>query len=195
MTVKLLFLTASILLFINNSVCQTVYKNSSNEHITLLNDSTIKFDFSYPNVECIANFHRHNDYLEIIYEPYTVDVDTLNNQTCSGFYISNADVYLMSNGEISVSDSLIVDYIPFSFESKNIQFEFRQKGQELNPFILKDVTKGCYRLTYKFSNCVFIDLPSLNRIEIRKKGKQLILGDEKYKLVRCNKRKSSLPTR
>lgn len=177
--------TLFVSIFMERGICQQIYENKHNEKIILLNDSTIRFEFVYPDVEFNAKYDKGKDFLEITFYPYKVNIDTLSDESCSGFYIRDAEVYLTHNKGTIFPDPKIMDFIPYSFDSEIIQFEFRYDNKlELDPYVLENVEKGCYRLKFIYSNCVFVDMKSLNRIEIQKNGKQLVLNEDKYSLVK-----------
>lgn len=180
---ELLLIILTCWLFITVCIGQKVYRNAYNEKITVVNDSIIEFDFIYPEAFCIAKYNKVNNRLFINDVDYTVQIDTLYNQSCKGFYIENVDVYLKhKEGHVILPDPLFPDFFPFSFESDSIQFEFKQPESNLKPFIINGLTSGCYRLNYVFSSCIFLDFNKLGAVFVKKR--ELIFNDQKYKLIK-----------
>lgn len=179
---KHLYIFFVVLIISSSCVAQKIYKNKFGETISLENDSVIKFDLNRPSLSCKAKYSLDNNKVSIQVKEYKVKIDTLYDESCEGFYIEGADAYIKCNGEIISSDTLNPYYFDVPLDSSRIDIIFR--NDELESFGISNVTKGCYLITFVFSQCSFIDKALFNNILLKNRGRVMLFNNQKYFLTK-----------
>ncbi len=166
----------------NGCAAQKVYKNKFGETISLEKDSIIKFELNRPSILCTANYYLDNNKVNVQVDEYKVMIDTLYDESCEGFYIEGADAYLKCNDEIISPDAVNPYFFRVPVDSARVEVVFR--NDELESYIMNNVSKGCYLIKFDFSQCSFIEKTFFDSIRLKNRGKVMIFNNQKFFLTK-----------
>lgn len=180
--------TLLILLFLFEGLSSfaQVYNSEAGDQISLLNDSTIQFYFRTVGITCEASYIKNEKEIDVEFKIVNFEIDTLNSDSCQGFFMDerNSTPILLYDGKEVYQDDSYSYFIPYIFASDSITFVLLFVEEEIRYYPVVGLKKGCYSILCQMNTCDFMYTPYFRKIQVKRRGKILLVNGYKYKRVK-----------